>query len=230
MEQAQVIEKIRKLLALSTSNHPAEAAAAKAQALLQQYNLERAQVEEKRASGPLYLKQLVDLESRQQWRRVLLAVVAQAHFCQALDFRGTTRSVLIGERHNLEVVEYLFAYLVGQLERMATAAYRQSGSLVPALTWKDAFYLGAIHSLQQRFQQQQQAFQASSDASRALVVVKDAELAEAVRHFYPHTRQGRAKPVKSTGGYAQGVQAGKDMSLSPAVQPPGADTRRLSGR
>jgi len=230
VEQERIVERIRKLLALATSSNQAEAeaAAGKAQALLQQYNLERAQVEHAAEAKPLYLRQVVSIGSRQRWRRTLMDVLADAHFCKALYTPGLPRMDLIGESHNLEVVEYLYTYLVTQLERMATAAYRQSRSALAAVTWKDAFYLGAVAGLYQRLRQQQEAFAHSSEQTRALVVVKDTALQEAVQTYYPHVRKAPAKRLRSADGWSQGVQAGQAVSLQPGVQPPGVARKRLA--
>lgn len=232
MEQERIVEKIRKLLALATSSNQAEAeaAAAKAQALLQAYNLERAQIEGAAGARPLYLKQIVELGSNQRWRRYLLDAIADAHFCKAVYTPGQPRMSMIGEPHNLDVVEFLYLCLARQLESLAAAAYRQSRSPLAAVTWKDGFYLGAVSSLRQRLERQHQDFAHTSEQTRALVVIKDAALQEAVATFFPKVRTAAPKHLLSADGWQAGVQAGQAIDLQAGVQPGRAATKRLEER
>ena len=114
----QIIERVRKLLALSTSSNPHEAAlaAAKVQELLQQYNLELSQVETAtKEQPPAYEHQSVDVGSKRVWKRLLMGAIAHAHFCEAVTMSGTTRLAVIGQKHNIEVAHYLYDYLSRQL-------------------------------------------------------------------------------------------------------------------
>ena len=56
MQDEKIIDKVRKLLLLSQSSNPNESAsdAAKAQALIQQYNLELSQIQVAENRGPEY--------------------------------------------------------------------------------------------------------------------------------------------------------------------------------
>jgi hypothetical protein len=72
-----VLTKIKKLLALSTSSNPNEAAsaAAKAQELLMQHNLTMSQIET-HGQESQYCEAFVNTGSR-VWRRLLLTAIAQ---------------------------------------------------------------------------------------------------------------------------------------------------------
>src|SRR5439155_27189213 len=97
-----VLTKIKKLLALSASSNPNEAAlaAAKAQELLMQHNLTMSQVETHGESK--YGEAFVKTGSR-VWRRLLLAVIARNNFCEMVYDAATSQAILIGESHNQEV-------------------------------------------------------------------------------------------------------------------------------
>ncbi|HWS84280.1 MAG TPA: DUF2786 domain-containing protein [Ktedonobacteraceae bacterium] len=212
-----VLAKIKKLLALSTSSNPNEAAAAaaKAQELLMQHNLTLSQVEtEVQASS--YKQDFVGTGSR-VWKRLLLAVIARNNFCEAIYDSQKSHVIVIGEAHNQEVVTYLYAYLIAQLEPMAVAAYNQSSRTVHAKSWLDSFYIGAVESVSDRLEAHKQEMVAASNECRSLVVVKDAELQDAVQKLYPHTRKGSAKRIRSSTGYDEGLEAGKRVPLNKAV-------------
>jgi hypothetical protein len=211
-----VLSKVKKLLALSTSSNPNEAAlaAAKAQELLMQHNLTMSQVETHGESK--YGEALVQTGSR-VWRRMLLTVIARNNFCEVIYDSAIAQAILIGEAHNQEVVAYLYRYLVGQLEPMATAAYRLSSTTVHAKSWLDSFYIGGVESIEERLKMQKIEMIAASNACRSLVVVKDAKLKEAVDKLYPNLRKSGSKRVRSS-GYYEGREAGKRVVLSKTIE------------
>ena len=212
-----ILEKVKKLLALATSSNPHEAAsaAAKAQELLSTYNLELSQVETDHG-GSGYGRTTLEIGPR-KWRHELLHVIAANNFCQTL--QSGKRAILIGERHNSEVVEYLYTYLASQLETMATQAYHQAHSDIAAITWKDSFFAGAIISIHDRLRAERQTFEESESSCRALVVTKEKEIQEAIHQMFPNARirTARAKSVVACTGYDQGVEAGKHIALRRAI-------------
>jgi len=111
---SHILDKIKKLLALSTSSNPNEAAsaAAKAQALLAQYNLELSQVEAHGGEASDYGQQDVAVGGVSRWRKTLMLVLARPNFCAVVSYKGTERVSIVGEPHNLEAVKYLYKYLV----------------------------------------------------------------------------------------------------------------------
>lgn len=212
-----VLSKIKKLLALSTSSNPNEAAlaAAKAQELLMIHNLTLSQVE---AQGEeKYCEAFVKTGSR-VWQRLLLTVIARNNFCESIYDPRMKSAVLIGEPHNQEVVIYLHKHLVGQLETMAATAYKLSGTRVHAKSWLDSFYIGAVNSIHERLEAQKREMEAASNACKSLVVVKDKELRAAMYKFCPNIKTAPAKRIRSSNGYHEGVEAGKRVALNKAIE------------
>src|SRR5262245_43821012 len=111
----RVVERIRKLLALSTSANPNEAALAaeKAVELAQRHNLDLARIDGVPADP--YVERSCDVGGASQWRWLLMSAVARANFCRALRRRERGRLLssmfVIGEPHNVAVCEFLFDYL-----------------------------------------------------------------------------------------------------------------------
>src|SRR5687767_2279756 len=101
----QVVERVRKLLALSSSSNPHEAALAAERALeiAQRHNLDLSRVD-----GPLegpFAERAYDVGGAAQWRWLLMSAVARAHFCRALRRWVAGRSqgemFLLGEPYNV---------------------------------------------------------------------------------------------------------------------------------
>jgi Protein of unknown function (DUF2786) len=212
-----ILSKIKKLLALSTSSNPNEAAlaAAKAQELLMQHNLTMSMISTQDESS--YERSFIQTGKR-IWRRLLVSVLARNNFCEPCYDPQTSQTILIGEAHNCEVVGYLYTYLLGQLEPMAVAAYKISLTSMHAKTWLDAFYVGAINSIGHRLEAQKQEMAAASNACKALIVSKDAELKTAFNRFYPRTRRDGSKRVRSVDGYQAGQEAGQRVALHRGIE------------
>lgn len=119
----EVIEKIRKLLALAGNNpneHEAAAAAAKAQALMLEHDLASGDVEAKvdpRVSGVDRTRHTLRQHGKPgNWKIALYETVARTSDCYV--WVGEYSGQMVGRRSDIEMAEYLFAYLVSQLERL----------------------------------------------------------------------------------------------------------------
>ncbi|QIG66070.1 unknown function [Ochrobactrum phage vB_OspP_OH] len=120
---SKIIERIKKLLALANNNpNEAEAAAAmaKAQELLEAYNLDAAVVgardnarKDTKKKGGLY-----------SWQRKLWDAVAKLNFCYYVSIKGLARGSsyehrLIGSHANVVATEMMAQYLQDTVERLA---------------------------------------------------------------------------------------------------------------
>lgn len=124
----KVLDKVRKLLALSQSanEHEAALAAEKAQALLAEYNLSLKDVEAKEQHSE-YTQDAVDT-GHITWIRITMAGCAELYFCGYYFMKwrvpGTKGSMkdrhyFVGEKHNIIVAELMGAYLVSTIRRLS---------------------------------------------------------------------------------------------------------------
>jgi hypothetical protein len=220
----RVVDRIRKLLALSSSSNPNEAALAaeKAVELAQRYNLDLAQIE----SGPAdpYVERPVDVGGAVPWRWLLMSAVARANFCQALRRREAGKMLasmfVVGESHNLAVCEFLFGHLVREIERLADRGWRRArlvyGEYVEARSWKNDFRRGAVATIDERLRERAERFAETSSDAQALVLLKDAALMDAVHRFHPDVP---TTTVRFRGGmaYQQGQSAAREIAINRAV-------------
>jgi hypothetical protein len=233
-ETERVVERIRKLLALSASSNPNEAAAAaeKAVELAQRHNLDLAEIEG--AGSDPYVERSCDVGGASQWRWLLMSAVARANFCRALRRRERGRLLasmfVIGEPHNVAVCEFLFAYLAGEIERLTARGWRRArlvyGEHVEVRGWKDDFRRGAVATIDARLRERSQLFAEGSPQARALVLLKDVALLEAVERFHPRVP---TTTVAARGGaaYQQGRWAARDIALQRAVVSTSAGGQRM---
>jgi len=235
-----ILSKIKKLQALTTergaSPEEAASAAAKAQALLFEYNLSQADVETKEQAPDPYgkIEHVMTGANRNTvtWRRSLLYTIAKHNFCSAVTLPGTTKMSLVGKRSNVETVLYLNEILVREIERLAIEAGKTV--LNNRAAYMLSFCRGAVATIHARLMEQQRSSEASATmhqdmqtGTRNAVAIRtmSEELGKAVKHFFPTlvTRTVR-RSIGSPDGYAAGRQAGNGISMNRGI----GQTRRPS--
>jgi ElaB/YqjD/DUF883 family membrane-anchored ribosome-binding protein len=134
-EQTKMLDKVRKLLALSRSPNENEAAsaAAKAHALLAEYNLSISDLDVTASADEdqFVLDRDMTTDST-PWRRRIAAAVAKLYFCKYFfqhyrepTINRTTGYIrhdihsFVGARHNVDVAKLMFAYLSDTVARLA---------------------------------------------------------------------------------------------------------------
>ncbi len=240
-EKETILSRIRKLQNLTTERgatpEEAAAAAAKAQALLFEHNLQVSDVDTHETAPDPYGKVEHELEhatrSSVVWRRGLLYIIAVNNFCTAVTQTGTTKMSVIGKRSNVETVLYLNQCLARQIASLAEHASRHL--LSGRAEYQNSFCRGAVIAIQTRLKEQRrQSEQAATSmsgaydsgrASQNALTLRNAaaELQTAVSKFYPRlrhttTRGGRGNPD----GYSAGKAAGANVTMHRGI---GSSTR-----
>lgn len=212
--QDKVIDKIRKLMALSTSSneHEAAAAAAKAQELLLKHNLDVSVLSSKEEQ-PTATKVDFTLGDTAAWLAQLVNGVAESHFCCiVLSYRWkghTTKRervfYMFGRPENVEVARYMSEYLHGTIMRLARAT-RGSNA------YQNAFRHGCVQTVVQRLRAGMKKFEAESSDTRALVVVLNEAAVALKDQTFPELSKGRRSRF-GYDGYEAGREAGKNIGL-----------------
>ena len=228
-EKARVIERIRGLLAKgyqTTNEHEQEAFLAKAQELLLRYNLAESQVYGGRAKKSDMKKYTFDIGEGGDisWRRQLIYDIAKLNFVAAVYDTGTSKVHLVGEQHNVQVVQYLFVYVSRNILRAATKKWElemRKPSWKRAShngrAFKNAFYHGAVAGVRDQMTRAKKKVGEETANNMALVVVKDQEVEDAKLRFFPNLRKGQVAKVQDNGGWETGYAEGKSMPIQPAV-------------
>lgn len=126
-ERQKIVERVKKLLALSASSneHEAALAAEKAQELLAAHNLSMSEVETKDSEGGQITETGTDYQHPKVWERPLRHAVARLYFCTYYCAQGTfsgkrqERHFTVGEPHNITVAVLMADYLVKTVDRLA---------------------------------------------------------------------------------------------------------------
>lgn len=225
-----VWDKIRKLLNLTVDRGatPAEAAtaAAKVQALLDDHNLALEDAPTQPSDAAINAEDVVLTDSRRSPYNTaysgLLYVLAKWNWCRAVYTRDG-KSRLFGKKANIEVVRYLYVYLLRVLSNEAERTYRlhlaQRGAYAAKslVTWKVSFLLGACAEINRRLECQRIIQQASGSRCNALLVVNDQLVEQRVREEFPRLETTTSR-CRSVGGWQAGTAFARRVPLSPGLE------------
>lgn len=150
----EAIAKAIKLLKLSESSNPHEAAlaAARAQEILDRYEIDRSVLEAEAAAPAEPDEPIMDFGGKaawlddpgtahkERWRTLLASVVARANGCYV--YNSGARIGLVGRPGDADKVRYLFAYAAHECDRLCDRDGRGCGR-----TWRNNYRLGIIDTL-----------------------------------------------------------------------------------
>jgi hypothetical protein len=207
--EEKIVEKLRKILALTESPVEAEAAlaASKLQELLTAHNLSMADLEKRGGKATPAIEQRGhDLgKAAFKWKLDLAEAIAQFYFCHPLVNRDRKTVAFIGRKENVETLEMLYAWVIQQIKQIATAErrvhYDSTGEHIDPLRWQIHFGVGAVERLEVRLTEMQARRQedANDENSVALVVLNDArqmEINDYLEENFGYRRDGKETKVR----------------------------------
>ena len=232
MTPDHIIEKIRALRALATSNnvHEALAASAQAQRLAERHRIDEAELlvlggapdEEVTIDGT----PAVEWKARAvTWQSHLVGVLAKHNGCAVYHeparhaFEDWVALRVIGRPSDTAVVRDLYAWIALEIGRLATAASRGQRA-----SWRTSWCTGAVVGLDEQLSAARQQVRATAPASStALERIDDrATRANDLLRDVIRPRQGRASHAKiDPCAYSEGVRHGKALHLGKALSPKG---------
>lgn len=235
--QTQVLDKVKKLLALAKSPSEAEAAAAlaKASVLLAKYGLSIAEVQQEE---DVQESVLLEKKRLRAWESALVAVICKAAFTEALHYRTQTvgRILLIGREVNIITARELFGYLHRQILILGRAHS-------PSIAHVDSFRQGLVQRIGERLAEQyredqgleqrtdkaqrkgkdqKEAEAESGSTTTALVMQADAaahiENHEFIKQKYGKTTTRRTSRRVEADSYYRGRAVGDTVNLDKQIE------------
>jgi len=231
----KVMDRIRKLLSLSTSNNPNEAATAAAQAakLMADYELEEADLRVESGEANLdKIEQDVwynDSKNGAKWKGMILVGVVKGFGCYAYQSKvrvsdGSIKSTycVIGRSNNVRTANYMFQYLTKEIQDMCERAWlalraASEASMYHGKHWKNSFLLGAAVVIQNRLIEQSDANKVAQAQSKGCALIKR-DQAEVDAYYQRlrsqlNLRQAHSQSRMSRDAYEQGKEAGASVNL-----------------
>jgi hypothetical protein len=210
----RTLERVAKLLALaeSSSQHEAEAAMNAAQRLMLKYNLDRAAVAGPRAYEFRTVGEPTGRVSEAE--RWLAHVLTKHFFVEGIwvhvyrPLEGKRASVfeISGTRENLEMAEYVHAFLTHAAER-AWVTHKKARN-IRSNKLRRAFLAGVMSGFESKL-----AEQARDQAREGLVWVGDPDLKAYSKKRHPHVTRVRYGGTGGTAAHHDGQAAGRGLVL-----------------
>lgn len=228
MDIKEVKEKVRKLLALANSPNENEAAiaAAKAQELCDQFNLEAAKIGkgDSTSSPDLERLEISPLKKREIWELMLFSCLCEVLECTGWfqnNGRGSRRFMVVGYPADVSLFQFLYPYL----ERVIVTHYKESLTEAKAAaswwnrrrtySYKRGFCHGAIERIFERLKEMRDSRREGDPDTRALVVVKEREIEKWVeQNLGLEKNKTQYKISMDKSGYIAGQMAGEAINLN----------------
>jgi hypothetical protein len=243
-----IIEKIRKLMALSERStiEEAKAALAKVNELLTKYNLSLSEVEilhEEEYRTTPYIEFLTP--SAQTWELSLALFLAEAYDCRTLTSPASRQLGVypkirfFGTKQNSQIVEFIFEQLRVRLQTMAyiatgeyTEAFKRTHGISPRRlsgpdhpkSWRTSWIQGAVLGIGAQLREAKKAerdqSQAQAQTSTSLLVLRDQRLLSEFRRAFPviETTFRTINSGQNKRAADQGYQTGREMSIRGGIE------------
>ena len=229
----KIIDRIKKLLSLSANNpseNEAAAAAAKAQELLAQYNLDMDELRDVSSEPEYEMDSALD-SNPERWIRWIAAAVAELYFCRYYYFSPTKfypryRHVFVGQRHNIDVAKEMTRYIVKTINRLSRQGMKtvERGERSPyQISFREAATSRIDVRIHRMIEEARTGIKSSTGKELVLASLYDREK-EATQAWVDANMQ-LSKPKKkavafrtwNAKGYADGVTAGNEVGLHTQV-------------
>lgn len=218
-----VIEKVRRLRALATSDnvHEAAAAAAAAERLIQEYNLSETDL--RPATDELPCDEWLASGARRipTWIRGLRAGLTRAYQCRGIN--DGRRYRVFGRREDIDTFTFQMAFYTTEITRLAARSGKGKGR-----TWSNSFRIGAAEAICNAIKTANSQVRAAATSTALAVVDKRMQASQqALAKAYPHTKKTTVGSQNlDRGGYEAGQRAGAGISQRSQI---GAGGMRLLG-
>lgn len=236
----KIIEKIIKLMEKADSAKEigsiaeAEAFAAKAQKLLAEYNLTKADLTKEEAAAEIYHVEMPSKVPGIGGRSSLniMAVIARFNWCRAYTYGKTSENkmIIVGSPENIEVCQYIHSQLIIAFITIGNKEYKnykenfepwmneRTGKPVGFDTYMRTFFAGAADGLSTKLREEREEFMKANESSTAIIRTNEVVIKDYVAAKWGGSGKGRRQNYDdSAGAYSKGVQAGKSAKIHKGV-------------
>jgi hypothetical protein len=196
-ELQNIIERVKKLLALGESDNPNEAqnALSAAHSLMQKYRISVTEMEMKTGikeeiinekDNPVFIAGRIP-----GWKTSLLATIAQHSGCAAYKnrkYKGETSLHLVGRESDINITRCMYEYASKELIRLADGYCKNKGH-----RFYDSWFLGAIYGIDQKLKETEKNI--TEECKTSAIVLVNNRHQEANDFMYDNMKMG--KPTRS---------------------------------
>lgn len=215
LKTEKLLERLKKLLALSSSDNPheRELATLKANQLLLEHNLSMTKLHDSMDDEVVYVKRVLEA-SRKQAKHVAIYEILKTFFVSPVFNHGSGIFYLevIGDKTSVELAEYVANFLNHELEHLWKIT-KKNNPHFKKLSAKNSFFRGISQGYIERIESQKKTMANSSD-----LVLIEKNLARQLQSVY--SRIGHSSlsgGSEHSGARAAGVESGKKLNIKPGI-------------
>jgi hypothetical protein len=227
-DDARILERIARLLALAESSNANEAQAAMnaAQRLMLKHNLDTAKAQTPRGYAFRHLGKATGRVTESE--RLLAAILAQHFFVEviwvpvyrALEQKRGSVLEICGTSSNLEMAAYVHAFLTHTAEQLWQEHKREAG--IRSNRDRRTYLAGVMTGFLEQLNAEK-----TRNREQGLVWVRDADLSDFYRRRHPHIQRVRHVGNRRTEAHAHGRAAGRKIVLHRPVEGKATSAGRL---
>lgn len=224
----RVLERVKKLLALATSenDHEAHLATFKANQLLLRHNLRTLEAAGLGEDEEVCVKRVLEFPRANPKISAIRDILRTFLVAPVLNHgRGVRYLEVTGDRTNVEIAEYVASFLDSHLEHL----WRHAKNTVPGLSGvrgRNSFMRGVAKGYLEKVKAGRKAF--APEETMALVKI-EGRLEEKLARVYPHLRHWSSRVQICTRSMGAGEQAGKELTIHRGIKDTGDDRFLLPG-
>lgn len=216
-----VMAKVKKLLALSSSDNPHEANAAtlKANQLLLRHNISLLGETGVDAGKEVYMKRVLETKRFSAKHRAISDILRSFLVSPVLNHgKGLSYLEVTGERTNVEIADYVAGFLDRRLEELWQAA-RKTNPHMGGLVGRNSFMRGVAAGYREKVEKASRDY--TRDQSLALVKL-ETRLEAMVKLVYERLASSRSRNQFCAASFGAGREQGKRLSIVKGVTEPSA--------
>jgi len=226
----QIIEKIRKLLALANSSneHEAALAASHAQRLLSAHNLAMADIESEQKPQSADKVEASVSKTLPKWVRHMSAGVCTAFDCQGIHHPATGKMTFIGVGADVQIAAYTFAYLDKTVRKLCSNYMKlHANENIPTRhreLMRQSYYLGAVSTINLTLREQKVQ---TPITPGALVPIKEGLIKKAMSEIGPTRTVRSRKSYIDSHAYTRGQEDGQQIGIHKGISGKTPSTRNI---
>lgn len=219
-KKTQIIDKIRKLLALANSGneHEAALAASHVQRLLSEHNLAIADIEADIKPQSADKVETAIAKTMSKWMRHLSAGVCTAFDCQAIHNPAEGKMIFIGVGADVQIAAYTFTYLDKTVRKLCRNYMKNHSSDSISSRGRElvrqSYYLGAVSTITGRLREQKVQ---TPITPGALVPVKKELIKKAMSEMGAIRSVRSRRSYVNSDAYTKGQQDGRQIGISKGI-------------
>lgn len=246
MSKERIIDRIRKLMKMTTERGATEAESQTAALMAQKLLLE----------NNLHMQEVGDLDKEPEeaiemdgvivngkpatigWKKHLLWRISKPLQCRAAYSSWQKKMHIVGKKSSIEVVSYLYMYLSRTIEALSEEHVLEQQAEAEALMdpflagnkrqAKYSFAFGCASTIGRRLEEQFEKVAKSSSSTTALALRQDQALEEKFKDFFPRLTQSRISGGQDGRSRSAGAEAGSKIPLNMGVNSKGGGQRQIT--